>query len=104
MLQPHVRPDDRLVYSLDLHELTAGGHGLIDGLARTAAEAAGDIVTMGETDTDPADFADIGPSPLQWAVFSRPHARELVEGTGWEVVSINDPTPAIQTYIVARPV
>ena len=37
-------------------------------------------------------------------LLSRPRALELVQGTGWEVVSINDPTPAIQHYIVARPV
>lgn len=110
VLRPHARPDSRLVYSLFLHELTAGGHGLIDGLARTAAEAAADEngadeAALGEPPSrDVADFADIGPNPLQWAVYSRDHALALVEGTGWEVESINDPTPAIQHYIVARPV
>ena len=51
------------------------------------------------------DFIDLFPEkPLRVAMYSRPHALELVEGTGWEVESLNDPEEHIQHYMICRPV
>ncbi len=42
--------------------------------------------------------------PLKAAVYSRQHALELVESTGWEVESLNEPAEEIQHYMVCKPV
>jgi SAM-dependent methyltransferase len=103
LLRHYVRPDGRLVFSLYVNELTDGGHGLTDRLDRGLREHLDELPT--EIPLSPPDFLDANPArPLQWAVFSRAHALELVDGTGWEVLALNDPTPFIQHWIVARPI
>ena len=53
----------------------------------------------------PPDFKDMVPNqPLKAAVYSRKHALELVESTGWEVESLNEPAEEIQHYMVCKPV
>ena len=40
------------------------------------------------------DFVDLIPDkPLLQALYSRRHAFELIEGTGWRVESLNPPSP-----------
>lgn len=52
-----------------------------------------------------ADFRDAVPEkPLLWAYYSEPHARELIEGTGWEALALREPTADTQHYFVCRPV
>ena len=53
-----------------------------------------------------ADFVDRVPErPLLEAVYSEPYARQLVDGTGWEVVDLHPPVPSIvQHYFICRPV
>jgi hypothetical protein len=49
-------------------------------------------------------FKDLDPSrPLLWAVYSERYARELIEGTGWEVVSLWPPDEYIQHHFVCAP-
>jgi SAM-dependent methyltransferase len=57
------------------------------------------------TSGEAPDFVDLLPhKPLMQVLYSRRHAYELLEGTGWEVVSLNPPEPPyIQHYFVCRP-
>ena len=53
----------------------------------------------------PEDFKDWFPErPLWRAVYSRENAIRLVENTGWEVESLNDPEENIQHFMICRPV
>ena len=110
VLRPYVKPGGKLIFSVFIREQSAGGHGLIDVLGRameeqgaqnTSTEAPG----VQNTGTEEPDFVDINKEkPLQWAMYSKKHALELVEGTGWEIESVNDPLPHIQHYIICKPV
>lgn len=99
LLRPCIRPGGMLLFSLFVNEPTPGGHGLIDSVRRdldpeVLAQQANALVP---------DFVDAGPGTLQWALYSRKHALELVEGTGWRVESLNDPEEYVQHYFVCRP-
>jgi len=95
LLRPHVKPDGRLFYTLFIDELTAGGHGLMDGWARRLGPTA-----VGSVET----FRDLNPEqPLKWALYSRRYAHELIAGTGWEVVSLSPPLPHAQHHFVCAP-
>lgn len=101
LLRRFARPDTRIIYSLFVNETTPGGHGWVDHMA-PFIEAA---ITEENVSNSPADFVDWVPErPLWRAVYSRKHALELVEGTGWEVESLNDPEEFIQHYMICRPV
>jgi SAM-dependent methyltransferase len=102
LLRRYIAPDGMLVFSLFVNEVTAGGHGLIDGIQRSlrADGRADDAIKALET---VPDFRDAGPGTLQWALYSRRHAFELLEGTGWKVESLHDPEKFIQHYFVCRP-
>jgi SAM-dependent methyltransferase len=54
---------------------------------------------------EPPDFVElIAESPLLEPLYSRSYAYELIEGTGWQVHSLNPPEPDyIQHYFVCRP-
>jgi hypothetical protein len=68
----------------------------MDGLARQFGNEA-----VGKT----ADFQDLKPDrPLDWALYSERYARELVEGTGWEVLSLEPPNEYIQHHFTCRPI
>jgi SAM-dependent methyltransferase len=102
VLRPYINNRGRLIFSVFIHEQTAGGLGLIDVLKR-------DLQTRGKDVSDfalpPPDFVDANPAkPLTWAVYSRKHALELMAGTGWELESLNDPLPFIQHYFICKPV
>jgi hypothetical protein len=73
-----------------------------NGVGRSVyADESGTLRSTG----DPPDFVDLIPErPLMQALYSRKHALDLLEGTGWEVVSLNPPEPHyIQHYFVCRP-
>ena len=104
LMRRYVAPDGRLFITLFVNERTAGGHGLIDafaaGLERNARPDDG-TDWAGET---PA-FCDFTPSkPLLHAMYSRPHALALMEGTGWEPIELRDPLEDLQHHVVCRPV
>lgn len=102
LLRRYVKPDGMLLYSLFVNETTAGGHGLIDGVCRSM-RTEGRAEEADRAMRDVPDFLDTGPGTLQWALYSRPHALELIEGTGWRLESLNDPEPCIQHYAICRP-
>lgn len=102
LLRRYAKPGGTLIFSLFVNELTAGGHGLIDGVHRTL-QAQGKAVEAATSPDSVPDFVDAGPGTLQWALYSRRHALALVEGTGWRVESLNDPEDYIQHYFICRP-
>ena len=107
LLRHHVRPQGRLVYSLFVNETTEGGFGYIDMLDRSLQERP-ELVTedaLKAMASGPPDFIDDVPEkPLLRAIYSRKHALELIEGTGWEVEELHEPTPTAQHQMVCRPV
>jgi SAM-dependent methyltransferase len=101
LLRRYARPDARIIYSLFVNETTPGGHGWVDRMV-PFIEAA---ITEENVNKPPADFVDWVPEkPLWRAVYSRKHALDLVQGTGWEVESLNDPEEYIQHYMICKPV
>ncbi len=38
------------------------------------------------------------------ALYSRPHAIELIDGTGWKLMSISDPDVHLQHHAVCAPI
>lgn len=96
LLRPHIRDDGRLFFTLFIDEATEGGHGLMDAFARDYGPASvGTIETFRDLDTD---------DPLKWAVYSSGYARELIEGTGWEVLDLSPPEEFLQHHFVCAPV
>ena len=101
VLRPYIKPEGRLIYSLFINEKTEGGYGLIDRLKKDL-EMKG--IDPSITD-DVEDFHDaFEDDPLKQAVYARHLALKLVEGTGWEVETLNQPCEYIQHYIICRPV
>jgi SAM-dependent methyltransferase len=103
-LRPHVRANGRLFFTLYINERTDGGHGLIDRWVRGLSPDVKDSL-RGPAVAAPAPFCDLDPSkPLLHAVYTAPYARELIEGTGWEVLALSPPDVHIQHHIVCAPV
>jgi SAM-dependent methyltransferase len=103
LLRRYIRPNGRLVYSLFIDELTDGGHGFIDRVERgaRAAESA-DTGGRGRRHVEP--FVDVYPDrPLLCALYSREHACELIEGTGWRPVELSPPNEFAQHQFVCAP-
>lgn len=96
VLRPHVRPGGKLLCSLFVDRPTAGGYGITNTLLGGGAARVEDAVPP-YRDLDPA-------RPLLYAVYSEAHARELIEGTGWRVVRLNDPGPYVQHSFLCEPV
>jgi choline-sulfatase len=111
VLRRFAKPDTVLLFSLHIDEVTRGGHGLIDGLARALAESETEYIERiseemaagsGETGREP--FRDMDPrQPLRWMLYSRPYASALIEGTGWKVEGLYPPHRHIQHHFVCTP-
>ena len=101
VLRRYIRPEGRIFFSLFVNELTDGGHGFVDSM-RPYIEAA--MLEKDAALTPPADFVDWVPGkPLLRAVYSRENALRLVQDTGWEVESLNDPEKSVQHYMICKP-
>ncbi|MEM9257550.1 MAG: class I SAM-dependent methyltransferase [Pseudomonadota bacterium] len=101
LLRPYIKPGGRLLFSLFVYETTPGGHGFIDSISKNMQLTEEQLAAW----DGPPDFRDWDPSdPLHWALYSRDNAIALVEGTGWEIESLNDPEEFIQHYMICRPV
>jgi SAM-dependent methyltransferase len=109
LLRRFVAPGGRLFYTLFVNERTDGGLGYVDRLS--AAMATSSDPTMKERITSAVvhrqavpDFRDANPrAPLAVALYSRPHAIELIDGTGWELLEVAPPDVHIQLHIVCAP-
>ena len=110
LLRNHIRPHGRLFFTLYVNELTSGGHGLIDGWSKRLVGKEDELdaqVRARQQQGLPAvePFVDLDPSkPLNWAVYSEDHARELIAGTGWEPLELSPPDVYIQHHFVCAPV
>jgi SAM-dependent methyltransferase len=103
LLRPHVREDGRLFYTLYINERTEGGHGLIDTWIRGLSSETKASLRGAGGERPP--FCDLDPRrPLLHAVYTEEYARELLEGTGWRVLSLSPPDVHIQHHIVCAPV
>lgn len=117
LLRRHAKPTTTLLFSLYVKE-----PGESSALARRIEEllASADredaarlraalIRAAAEPDASPNDrpsgrFTDeIPDNPLEIASYDRDYALELVDGTGWEVVSLNPPEDHIQHYMICTP-
>ncbi len=89
-----------MIFTVFINEPTAGGYGLVDSIRKTLADR-GEEYQWDENSVP--DFVDAGHSPLQWALYSRKHALELIENTGWEIESLNQPEAYWQHYFILKP-
>ena len=104
LLRRHVGQDGRLFYTLYVNERTEGGHGLIDTWVRALNPEIRESMKGGRRGRR-APFCDLDPTrPLLHALYTEEYARELVEGTGWEVLTLSPPDVHIQHHIVCAPV
>jgi SAM-dependent methyltransferase len=111
LLRRYVKPDGRLFYTLFVDELTEGGHGLMDrwtkGMTRAPSEKVAECIEKNPDATGvgtTVTFRDLDPKrPLKWALYSEPYARELVDGSGWEVLELSPPDVYIQHHFVCKP-
>jgi SAM-dependent methyltransferase len=109
LLRRFVKADGRLFYTLFVHERTEGGHGYVDAVSRSIERSdrsfANDAMAQQfAKSAEPPDFHDARPSePLLFALYSRRHALELIEGTGWEVRGVFPPDVHLQHHIVCAP-
>jgi SAM-dependent methyltransferase len=108
LLRGFIKPDGRLFYTLFINERTDGGHGYTDrlaGLIATRSETPRLTEAMAVSKRGvPPDFKDADPSmPLKVALYSRSHALELIEGTGWTVLEVAPPDLHLQHHIVCEP-
>lgn len=112
LLRRFVKPGGRLFYTLFINERTDGGFGYIDRLSAIAtskdtkpakkkkAWTILNAISAGEV----PDFVDVNRKrPLLIALYSRSHALELIDGTGWEVIEVSRPNPHMQHQIVCSP-
>jgi SAM-dependent methyltransferase len=108
LLRRRIRPDGRLIYTLFVDELTEGGHGFTDHVHRALSDGhstgpAGDDSRTLIRDVRP--FVDVDPEhPLRCALYSREHAYELIEGTGWQPLELLPPNEYAQHHFVCAPV
>jgi SAM-dependent methyltransferase len=104
LLRHYIKPGGRIIFSLFVNEVTEGGQGFVDAMASYIA------ATLTEQELEaglqsPKDFVDWHPERPFWrAVYSRDNAIRLVDGTGWEIESLNDPEEEVQHYMVCKPV
>jgi SAM-dependent methyltransferase len=107
MLRRYVRPSGRLIYTLFIDELTEHGYGFIDRVDRDlrsgSAKAMDDRSNGAERDIKP--FVDVYPdNPLLCALYSRDHAYELIDGTGWAPLELLPPNKFAQHHFICAPV
>ena len=94
VMRRYARDGARLIFTLYLDEVSGTGHGLIE---KIAAERDQPWQPSGEP------FRDAYPGrPLQWALYSRQHALELIDGSGWEVEQLCMPNALAQHHFICR--
>lgn len=106
VLRRYIRDGGRLVYTVFVDEVTDDGHGLVDFFMRTLAQGRPDPPSpeVAAAVRRVVPFRDVDPSrPLTYALYSRAHAHELIDGTGWEPLQLVPPTEHAQHIFVCRP-
>jgi SAM-dependent methyltransferase len=106
LLRRFAKPDGKLFFSLFIDQQTDGGHGLIDQWKEAVSRMPRDeLARLLEADPEAAQpietFRDLDPrEPLRLAVYSERYARELITGTGWEIVELAPPDVYIQHHFL----
>ena len=109
LLRKHVKPDGRLVFSLFMNDPEHPSH---IALALQAGLASDDPAVVAETQAlldaalaskDRGFLDEVPEQPLLRARYDTDFALELIDGTGWDVLSVNPPEQYIQHYIVCCP-
>jgi SAM-dependent methyltransferase len=107
LLRRYIKPDGRLFFTSYINELTEGGYGLMDGWAKAVSRMPPPEFAkrMGKNPQGSSrGFSDLDPGkPLKWALYSEQYARELIESSGWEVLSLSPPDVHIQHHFVCAP-
>ncbi len=94
VMRRYARMGAKLIFTLYLDEVSNNGHGLIEK-----------IVAEQDKPWQPSGlpFRDAYPGkPLQWAVYSRKYALELIEGTGWKVQELRLPNALAQHHFILQ--
>lgn len=94
-IRPYIKDSGKLIFSLFVDELSGTGHGLIEQIVGDSAES-----------WEPSGhaFRDAYPGkPLQWALYSREHAFELIADTGWQVQDLLMPNEEVQHHFICTP-
>lgn len=95
LMRRYAKRDGQLIFTLYLDETSGNGHGLIEQIA---LESGKPWKPSGEP------FRDAFPGrPLQWALYSRDYALQLIEDTGWEVVELCMPNEWAQHHFICKP-
>lgn len=95
------RPDAWLYFTAFIDELTPGGLGFVDEAFRALGASVADQLP----EADRADYREGNPDvPLEVSLYSRRHAFELIDGSGWRVEAVNDPAGTAQHQFVCRAV
>ena len=104
LLRPYVRPSGRLIYPLFVDELTDGGYGYIDQVARSLGHSDGPTPEGAIYEREVKPFVDVVPDqPLLVAMYSREYAHELIEDTGWIPVELLPPNRFAQHHFICAP-
>lgn len=95
VMRRYATDEASLLFTLYLDEVSHTGHGLIEQIAMEQDKP---YQPSGEP------FRDAFPGrPLQWAVYSRQYALELIKGTGWSVEELIMPNEWAQHHFICRP-
>jgi SAM-dependent methyltransferase len=93
-MRRYARIGAKLIFTLYLDEVSNNGHGLIE-----------QIVAAQDKPWRPSGlpFRDAYPGkPLQWALYSREYAHELIAGTDWRVEELRLPTALAQHHFICQ--
>lgn len=110
LLRRHVRPDGRLVFSAFLNDpdnpslLTLALEAALASLDPAVVAQAEQAIANVPSGEDRRFVDEVPEQPLLVARYDKDFALELIEGTGWEVDSIDPPNEHIQFAIVCHPI
>jgi len=94
LMRRYARRGAKLIFTLYLDEVSNNGHGLIEQIAAKQDKP---------WQPSGLPFRDAYPGkPLQWAVYSRKYALELIEGTGWQVEELRLPNALAQHHFILQ--
>jgi hypothetical protein len=107
LLRRYARPGGKLFFTVFIDEITDGGFGFSDKF-NAAMKAADPATWLDRVEGTPAHvvkpFVDVYPDqPLRVALYSREHAYDLIEGTGWAPIALLPPNRYAQHQFVCEP-
>lgn len=110
LLRHHVNGDGRLLFSLFVKDpqrpspYDLAFKAMVASSDPAVAEKANDALARVMARPNRRFVDEVPGKPLLRARYDEDYALELIEGTGWEVMSLNPPERHIQHYMICRPV